>query len=120
MCGGEAFKVGPGLMAFFVGRASINMAPLNRVTWRNLDMLMISLLADCYDMLRRLTQEFQLHVSSWGLILSVEKRKRCVLHNHNIPLFQFWSMMALITFSVNRLLSTWVVTSSLRETVPSN
>ena len=35
----------------------------------------LALLADCYDMLRRLTQEFQLHVSSWGLILSVEKTK---------------------------------------------
>ena len=31
------------------------------------------LLGDCYGMLKRLTQEFQVYVAGWGLTLSVEK-----------------------------------------------
>ena len=33
----------------------------------------LGLLGDCYGMLKRLTQEFQVYVAEWGLTLSVEK-----------------------------------------------
>ena len=73
----------------------------------------LALLADCYDMLRRLTQEFQSHVSSWGLILSVDQRRRCALNNHNSLLSQSWSMTDLTLFSSCRLLAIWALTRRL-------